>query len=68
MLATSRERLNVSREQEYPVPTLPPTEAVALFPQRARQLSPDFEPDEHAPRSRAGSTGCRWRSSSQPRG
>jgi predicted ATPase len=47
VLATSRERLNVSREQEYPVPTLASTEAVTLFTQRARQLKPDFEPDEH---------------------
>jgi predicted ATPase/Tfp pilus assembly protein PilF len=47
VLATSRERLNVSREQEYPVPTLPPTEAVTLFTQRARQLKPNFERDEH---------------------
>jgi len=47
VLATSRERLNVSREQEYPVPTLGSTEAVALFAQRARQLKPEFEPDEH---------------------
>ena len=47
LLVTSRERLNVSREQEYAVPTLPPEEAVALFTQRARQLKPDFEPDAH---------------------
>ena len=47
VLATSRERLNISREQEYPVPTLASTEAVTLFTQRARQLRPDFEPDEH---------------------
>jgi predicted ATPase len=47
VLATSRERLNVSREQEYPVPTLASTEAVTLFTQRARQLKPDFEPGEH---------------------
>ncbi len=46
VLATSRSRLNVSAEQEYPVPTLPPDDAVALFTQRARQLQPSFEPDE----------------------
>ena len=45
VLATSRERLNVLGEQEYPVPTLPPTEAVALFTERARQLKPSFQPD-----------------------
>jgi predicted ATPase/class 3 adenylate cyclase len=45
VLATSRERLNVLGEQEYPVPTLPPAEAVALFNERARQLKPSFEPD-----------------------
>jgi predicted ATPase len=47
ILATSRERLNVANEQEYPVSTLPLDDAVALFVQRARQLQPGFEPDEH---------------------
>jgi predicted ATPase/class 3 adenylate cyclase len=47
VLATSRERLNVSGEQEYAVPPMLPEEAVALFTQRARQLRPRFEPDEH---------------------
>ncbi|HEY8630370.1 MAG TPA: adenylate/guanylate cyclase domain-containing protein [Gaiellaceae bacterium] len=47
VLATSRARLNVAAEQEYPVPTLPIDDAVALFTQRARQLKPGFEPDEH---------------------
>jgi DNA-binding SARP family transcriptional activator/class 3 adenylate cyclase len=47
VLATSRERLNVTAEQEYPVPTLPLADAVALFSRRARQLKPAFEPDEH---------------------
>ena len=47
ILATSRERLNLTEEQEYPVPTLPLNDAVALFTQRARQLKPRFEPDEH---------------------
>jgi predicted ATPase len=45
VLATSRSRLNVTAEQEYPVPTLPLDDAVALFTQRARQLVPRFEPD-----------------------
>jgi predicted ATPase len=47
VLATSRERLNVYAEQEYPVPTLPVDDAVTLFAQRARQLKPSFQPDEH---------------------
>jgi predicted ATPase/class 3 adenylate cyclase len=49
VLATSRERLNVATEQEYPVPALPLEDAVALFTQRARQLKPAFEPDTHVP-------------------
>jgi predicted ATPase/DNA-binding SARP family transcriptional activator len=48
VLATSREHLNVTAEQEYPVPPLPLNDAVALFTQRARQLEPAFEADEHA--------------------
>ena len=47
VLATSRTRLNVAAEQEYAVPTLPLDDAVVLFTQRARQLKPAFEPDEH---------------------
>jgi predicted ATPase len=46
VLATSRERLGVAGEQEYPVPTMVPIEALALFTARARQLAPAFEPDE----------------------
>src|SRR5262249_57140561 len=45
VLATSRSRLNIAAEQEFPVPTLPLDDAVALFTQRARQLEPHFEPD-----------------------
>jgi predicted ATPase len=45
-LVTSRERLALSGEQEYTVPTLVSDEAVALFTARARQLEPRFEPDE----------------------
>ncbi|TMM17958.1 MAG: adenylate/guanylate cyclase domain-containing protein [Actinobacteria bacterium] len=47
VLATSRERLAVTAEQEYAVPMLAPDEATALFTVRARQLSTSFEPDEH---------------------
>ena len=46
ILATSRSRLNIAAEQEFPVPTLPIDDAAALFTQRARQLVPSFEPDE----------------------
>jgi predicted ATPase/class 3 adenylate cyclase len=48
ILATSRERLAIAAEHEFPVPTLVPAEALALFTARARQLKPGFEPDEHA--------------------
>jgi class 3 adenylate cyclase len=47
VLATSRERLAVTAEQEYPVPTLELEEGEALFTVRARQLKPSFEPDQH---------------------
>lgn len=46
VIATSRERLAVSFEQEYPVPPLDEAAAEELFVSRARQLEPDFEPDE----------------------
>ena len=49
VLATSRERLNIGGEQEYPVPPLPLDDAVTLFMQRARQLRPAFQLDEHVP-------------------
>jgi predicted ATPase len=45
ILATSRIRLNVALEQEFPVPPLPLDDAAALFTQRARQLEPRIEPD-----------------------
>jgi predicted ATPase/DNA-binding SARP family transcriptional activator len=47
VLATSRERIGIAAEQEYPVPTLTPDEAVALFVARARRSTPAFQPDEH---------------------
>jgi predicted ATPase/class 3 adenylate cyclase len=48
VLATSRERLAVSAEQEYPVPTLTEEDALDLFTARAQRLKPAFEPDEAA--------------------
>lgn len=46
MIATSRERLAIAFEQEYPVPPLDGATAEELFVSRARQLDPGFEPDE----------------------
>jgi predicted ATPase/class 3 adenylate cyclase len=47
VLVTSRERVGISAEQEYPVPTLALEEGAMLFVQRARQLRPAFQPDRH---------------------
>jgi predicted ATPase/class 3 adenylate cyclase len=46
ILVTSRERLAVSAEHEYAVPTLELADAVELFTARARQVEPGFEPDD----------------------
>jgi predicted ATPase/class 3 adenylate cyclase len=46
VIATSRERLALSGEQEYPVPPLADAAAAELFVTRARQVQPRFEPDE----------------------
>ncbi len=42
-LVTSRAPLRVSGEQEYPIPPLPRSDAVALFVERARAVRPDIE-------------------------
>jgi len=45
LLVTSRERLHVSSEHEYPVPPLAHEEGVGFFLARARAVQPDFETD-----------------------
>jgi predicted ATPase len=42
LLVTSRARLQVSAEHEYPVQTLTENEALALFTERARAVKPSF--------------------------
>jgi predicted ATPase/DNA-binding SARP family transcriptional activator len=44
VIVTSRERLGVAAEQEYPVAPLSPQSAVELFTARARQVEPGYEP------------------------
>jgi predicted ATPase/DNA-binding SARP family transcriptional activator len=43
-IVTSRERLGIAGEQEYPVPSLSPDDAAELFTTRAREVKPAFEP------------------------
>jgi predicted ATPase len=42
LVATSREPLRLTLEQQYPVPPLPEDDAMALFGERARAVRPDF--------------------------
>lgn len=46
LLATSREPLHLSGEQEYAVPPFAEEEAVGFFAARARAVDPDFSVDE----------------------
>jgi predicted ATPase/class 3 adenylate cyclase len=47
LVVTSRARLHLTGEHEYPVPPLADEDAVALFVERVRTAKPSFEPDEH---------------------
>jgi predicted ATPase len=42
LVATSREPLRLTLEQQYPVPPLPEDDAMTLFDERARSVRPDF--------------------------
>jgi predicted ATPase/class 3 adenylate cyclase len=46
MLATSRTRLQLTAEHEFPVGPLPAADAVEFFLQRARAVRPGFEADD----------------------
>jgi predicted ATPase/class 3 adenylate cyclase len=46
VLATSRAPLRISGETEFPLDPLDPTDAVALFVERARAVGRDVEPDD----------------------
>jgi predicted ATPase/class 3 adenylate cyclase/DNA-binding winged helix-turn-helix (wHTH) protein len=46
VLATSRERLAIAGEHEYAVDPLDEATATELFVTRARQVKPDFQPDD----------------------
>jgi predicted ATPase/class 3 adenylate cyclase len=48
VIASSREPLRVTNEQEYPVPPLSAEPAAQLFIERARQIQPAFDPSRPA--------------------
>jgi predicted ATPase len=48
IVVTSRERLHVSAEREFPIEQLGDTDAALLFRRRARAVSPRFDADDEA--------------------
>src|SRR5438067_5202851 len=71
VVITSRERMRLSGEHEYPVQTLGENDAVSLFAERASGPTPPSGWIPFAPRwrrSAGGSTDCRSRSSLRRRG
>jgi predicted ATPase len=49
VVVTSREPLRLAAERRFPVRPLPEADAVALFTDRARDVTPGFEPDDTVP-------------------
>jgi DNA-binding SARP family transcriptional activator len=66
-IVTSRERLGIGGEQEYPVPPLSAAAAVELFTARARQVKPEFEPGRDVDGICERLADCPWRSNLPPR-